>query len=401
MAANKQTGKKSPLSVTQPPRLTRDRLLGLGASLAALLALISLTLPGIVYLIGLGYLAFALLGPAEKRDWRIRLAGWAFAVLLLATVLVSAAAMMRFSQLTPDDSRSFAYLSMGVASMILSLVLMVVTALAGILVALAFKRSGSARYQLLSGAGLTMVFYYVLLLPGAVVMSSAPPALGTYWAEPLVYGSILSGMLASAIVACAFMWAGATHGAAPAERAPRFGFLRREYLLLAGAICLLMPNLINLITTPWGLLARRSDETLREAVLAGVVVVSSLLYQLVLYAAAAAAFWLSCRRLGWKPSRWLAAPGDPATGAETAPPPDTRAPDGTAPAPQPRVPLAWAQRFFLTWRLPLLYAWAIVLVAACSFVGWYGFVAAAPAAAHYLWLLGRDRSAARRGTPTV
>jgi hypothetical protein len=149
---------------------------------------------------------------------------------------------------------------------------------------------------------------------------------------------------------------------------------------MVGAICLVLPSLVSLITTPWGLLARRKGETLSEVAFAGIVVVSSLLYQLVLFTAAAAAFWLSCRRLGWKPGRWLAAPG---------------APDGPPPEGS-RVPFAWAQRFLLTWRLPLSYAWAVVLLAACSFLGWYGFAAAGPAAAHYLWMLGRDRSAARR-----
>jgi hypothetical protein len=406
IAATARSGKRPAAQAASrarstPEGLTRDKLLGYGATVAAVLALASLSLPGTVYLVGLGYLAYALLGPADKRDWRLRFSGWAFAVLLMITVLVSIGAAVRFSRLTPDDPGSLVYLSMGVTSMILSMVLMTITAVAGVLVGLAFTRQGSARHRLLSWAGLAMIFYYVLLLPNAVVDSSAPPALGAFWAAPLVYGSILLGMMASAVVTCAFLWTASAETPAAGGGARHFGLLHREYLLLVGAFSLFLPNIIYLLSADWSVLRQRSDETLSQAAYAGIVLVSSLLYLLVLFAAATVAFWFSCRRLGWKPGRWLAAPPLGAARDESAP--AAAAPKGAEPAvvdadltSQPRVPLAWAQRFLLSWRLTLTYAWFIVLVAACSFLGWYGFAAAVPAAAHYLWMLRHDGKRNRR-----
>jgi hypothetical protein len=357
---------------------------------AALLALASLSLSSIPYLIALGYLAFALLGSSDKRDARLRMTGWAFAALLLVTVLVLVGVAVRIGRLNPNDPSSFVYMSMGVASMVLSMASMLVMALAAFLAALAFGKRDGARYRLLSWSGLCLVFYHVLLLPNAVVGSRGTPKLGSFWAEPLVYGGIALGLLASATVACAFLWASAAaDGAAVSTRLP-FGYFQREYLLFVGAFSLFLPNMIYLASADWGILRQRADETLSDAVYVGFVLVASLLYLVLLFGVATAAFWVSCRRAGWKPSHWLAARGAGAAGADTA---------GAEPSltPQPRVPLARVQLFLLSWRLPLSYAWFIVLVAACSFLGWYGFAAAAPAAAHYLWMLGRDRTRDRRG----
>jgi hypothetical protein len=35
--------------------------------------------------------------------------------------------------------------------------------------------------------------------------------------------------------------------------------------------------------------------------------------------------------------------------------------------------------------------WLIVLIAAASFLGWFGFIAAVPAAGHYVWMSMRSR----------
>jgi hypothetical protein len=407
IAATSRPGKRSTTAATPPSRvtkerLTRDRLLGYGAAVAAVLALASLNLPGVVYLIGLGYLAFALLGQSEKRDRRLQLTGWAFAVLLVATVVVSIGAAVRFSRPASGEPSSLAYLNMGVASMVLSMVLMTLTAVVGLLVGLAFNRQGGARYRLFSRAGLAMVFYYVLVLPDTVVESSAPPALGAFWPAPLVYASILLGMLASAVVACAFLWAASSEPGAATDGTGRFGRLHREYLLLVGAFSLLLTNVVYLLTTDWSILRQRTNETLSEAIYVGIVLVSSLAYLVVLFAAATAAFWISCRELGWKPGRGLAAPSlgltrDQSAAVAASPAPadsvgaSTTGAGRELAAARQRVPLVRAQTFLLTWRLPLLYAWFIVLVVACSFLGWYGFAAAVPAAAHYLWRLGSDR----------
>ena len=359
-----QRGAKSALPLSAPPRFSRDQLLGYGAALSAILAAISLSVNGLVFLIGLGYAAFAFLGQPDKRDWRLRQAAWAFAILILATVFLSVYVTIRPGSWDPDNPNSLVYLSMGAASMVLTIVSQALLALVAILVGLALGREGGGRLRLLSWSGVCAVFYYVLLLPGAVVVSQAPPALGSFWTEPLVYGSVVLGVLAGAAIACAFLWDSTAGDEAAVGTRPQFGTAEREYLLAVGAFSLLLPNLIPLVFVRWSSLGQRADETLSDAVVNGAVVAASLLYLPLLFASAAAAFWVSARRAAWRPSRWLAAPATPRPSAK---------------------------EFFLSWRLPLLYGWLIVLIAVCSFLGWYGFLAAAPAAAHYVWMLARCR----------
>ena len=58
--------------------------------------------------------------------------------------------------------------------------------------------------------------------------------------------------------------------------------------------------------------------------------------------------------------------------------------------------LRWDRKVLLTWRLPVLYGWLVILIAVCSFLGYWGFLAAAPAAAHYLAMWAWERARALR-----
>jgi hypothetical protein len=375
-----------------PPRFTRDRLLGWGAGTCAILTLVSLaTISDVVLIMGLMYFAFALVGTANKRDRRLSQAAWTFALLLVLSAGLATYYAVGLSHADPGDVDSLAYLSMGAATMGLSIASQVLLAVASVLAGWAFGKQGDGRSRLLSWSGVSLIFYCILLLPTAVVESPAPPPLGSFWTEPSLYGGLLMALLSGTAIVCAFLWT-QTSGEDDARGGPpRISYAQREYMLFVAAASLLLWRLTLLLATDWSLLRLRTHQSASGAVL---IILASLLPLLLLFAFATAAFWTSCRRTGWKPTRWLTAPvsdtpvhGAAAWRAEAA---------GAGLGPRRRGALDWGQRFFLTWRLPLFYAWLLLVIAACSFLGWYGFFAAVPAAVHYLWMSMRDRSGAHR-----
>lgn len=188
------------------------------------------------------------------------------------------------------------------------------------------------------------------------------------------------GLLAAGAASCAFLWVGrAGEADETGDTAPAgISYAHREYLLLVAAVSILMPHLTGLSLFHWSLLRRTADESLRNAAFKAASSVAMLLLLLVLSAAAAAAFWLSCRNAGWRPSHWLAKPAGAVATAH--------------PTPERRLPLMWAKRFLLSWRLPLFYGWLLVVAGLCSFLGWWGFLATVPAALLYIWLLMRERA---------
>ncbi len=403
-SARRPSGAVAPRATSQlvptapQPRFTRDMILGWGALTGAVLALIGLNIASLILLVALGYTAAAFLRAPLKRDWRLRQAAWAI-TLLAVLAAVFTGAMLGYSRNDPtkDTVNPYTYLPMGVATAVLATLLMFVLAVAAILAAKAFGRQGSERYRLLSRASVAMLFYMVLLLPGTVVTTPTLAPLGSASRTPLAYLTLVSGLITTVILACAFFWARSTREPT-AEDAARLSPADREYLLFAGAAALLLPRLFGLAAIPWSRLQRTTDETTQEVVIRGAASVATILLPLVLTAAAAAAFWVSCRQEGWEPSRWLARPHTgpvlARTGATSAGAAEESYAGATEPgaAAERSVTLAWLRRLLLTWRLPLLYGWLSALAAACSFLSWYGLLAAVPAAAHYGWMLLRERA---------
>jgi hypothetical protein len=277
----------------------------------------------------------------------------------------------------------FTDLPLGGASVVLGAAGAAVLTVAAILASFAFGREADQRYRRLSQSALCVVFYFVSTLPTTVALSTAPEALGSFWSAPLTYLYAVLGILAAGVIACAFLWASTPEQTPGTSGLGLFGYAEREYLLFVAAVSLLLPRVTSLVLFDWSPLRRVAKETQGEAILRAASAVSWLLLMIVLSAAAAAAFWISCRKAGWKPSRWLARPDQAALGAALGATPSLAA--------EQRVPLAWARVFLVSWRLPLLYGWLLVLTLACSFLGWYGFLAATPAAAHYIWMLMRER----------
>ncbi len=372
-SARRPGGAVAPRATSRPapspysPRSTRDLVLGWGAATGAVLAVIGLNISSLIILVSLGYVATAFLRDPEKRDWRLRQAGWAITILaVLATVFTGALLGYSSDDPTKSEVSAYAYLPMGAATAVLVTILMFALAVAAIWAAKAFGRQGADRYRALNRAAVVMIFYFILLLPGAVATAPALAPLGSASRAPLTFFSIASSILAATLVACAFLWAKDAALSTPGD-ATHFSFADREYLLFAGAAALFLPRLAGLSTIRWSLLRRAQSETLQEAVIQGAASVATILLPLALSGAATAAFWLSCRERGWQVERWLAVPSS------------RSALEG-----------AGLARLVLTWRLPLLYGWALVLTAACSFLNWYGFLAAAPAAAHYVLMMTRE-----------
>jgi hypothetical protein len=378
-ALSASSNKRTAAPLVDPPRATRDRILGYGAAAGALLALIGLNISSLLLVIGLAYVAAALLPSAARRDRRLRMAAWVFAIIgVLSTVAFLTLLRVEPHDGTSDEVSLFAYLPLGRATVILGAAGVAALALAAVLAALAFGKQSSQRYRRFSWSALCLIFYFVSTLPATVAQSPAPPALGSFWTAPLTYLYPVLGIVATAAAACAFLWASVAEQATDRSVPAGLRYAQREYLFLVGAVSLFLPRLTGLALFDWSTLQRTAAETQDQAVMKVASSASWLLLLIVLAAAAAAGFWISCRQAGWKPSDWLAGQAAPA---------------GAAPnlAQQQRVPLAWVKRLFLSWRLPVLYGWLLVLVAACSFLGWYGFLAAVPAAGHYLWMLARGR----------
>jgi hypothetical protein len=428
-----------------PRRVTRDKVLGLGALVCAILALGGLNFSTIALLFGLGYAALAFLRASDLREARLVLAGCGFTLwLLVRTVVLYALLAASLGGETTDEQSALELWSPGGAFIALGIVSGVAITLAAALAALAFSREGSVRYRMLSWSGLCIAAYYVLFLPGAIAGSLAAPALGSFWAEPLIYTIILIGIFAGLAISRAFAWtAAAKRGAgAPAAAERRAGAKRgahaqsatasvpraeREYLLLVAAVSLLLLSLLSLVFKNWTFLQRTAGQTVAEWTAEGVASMTVVLLLPALFLSASAGFLVSCRQAGWRRSRWTAgaeapqAVTDGAAAARTA----TKSASSSAGAAGPggaasatagngaaalagaastdQAPApSRARRLLLTWRLPLLYGWFLALTAACSFVHYYGFAVLVPAAAHYLWMRMRERGRGReRGGPSA
>jgi len=352
------------------------------------LALASLNAPGLALFFGLLYGAVAFLRPSERRQMQLTVSTAAIALWLLLSsvvlmILVAMSADGGAGEQAQDISLTRGDLAMSLASG-------VVITLAVALVAVAFYTGGRKRYLLFAWSGLCLTAYYILLLPSVARDITAPSTLGSFWANPLSFGKTFLGIVAGLIIAASFWWYG---GAARDDAAPqakhdnqsglvRFALGEREYLLALAAALLLLSFLAELVFADWGLLRPADDQTTSGASFQVLLFLASRLFFPVLFGSATFAFWTSARQAGWAPTHLLrpaaadAMRGDPtlrdATPGEAGP--------GTATSRPP------AAQLLLTWRLPLLLAWLIVLVAATSFLGWYGFLAVVPAAAHYLWM---------------
>jgi hypothetical protein len=405
MAAALSTASDKSVAGTMPSPLrpARDKILGYGAAVGAMLSVIGLNISSLLLVIGLAYVAAAFLTSPDRRDTRLRLAAWVFAVIgLMATAAFSTLLGSGYDGLIQGESSLFTYLPLGRATVVLGAAGVAALSLAAILAALAVGKDRSRRYHRLGQSALCVAFYFISTLPATVAEAPAPAALGSFWTAPLDFLYATMGIVGAAAIACSFLWANIAEHNAGTGSPGLFRYAQREYLLLVGAVSLLLPRLTGLALFEWSSLRRTARETVGEAALKAASGVSWLLLLIVLSAAAAVGFWVSCRQAGWKPGDWVARPAAPARDAAlagagvtsmgaTGAAPTAGAVEPQSPHPQQRLPLLWAQRLFLSWRLPLLYGWLLVLVAACSFLGWYGFLAAVPAAVHYVWMLTRER----------
>lgn len=386
--------RKTTLMPSDLSQLSRDRILGYGAAVGALLGLAGLNIASLIIVVALGYAAAALLGPVEKRDKRLRQAGWlAGAMAGLMAVMVAIVLGLAASRPTEDGVSAFAYLPMGSASLILATASTLALALAAVFAASAFRQEGAARHRLLSRAACCVLFYFIILLPATVVDASGPGSVGVFWSAPVDYAVLLLNILAAVAVALAFLWAAESTQIDSAHSTIRLAHAQREYLLLVAAVSLTTAQVLGLLSLDWGVLNGPSGATSSDIFAAGAAYVARRVLPLVLSVAAAAAFLVSSRRVGWTRGQWSNRLDKTST---------DEAPDGATQAiseihPEPgRLSLTWVAEFCLSWRLPLLYGWLIALVAACSFLGWYGFGVALPAAVHYLWMLLHARRSRAR-----
>jgi hypothetical protein len=308
----------------------------------------------------LAVLAFR--GPAEHRQGRLVLAGLGLAIwVFLMTVVFYALAFGTWENETSDDNSFFFTWGREGPFVVLDVVAGVALTLAAVLTVTAFARMEKRPYRMLSWSGLCIAAYYLLDPPRTIWQTAATPAVGSFWLEPAAYMSIVLGILAGLTVWRAFSWYRANE-----RLAGSLAFAEREYLLAVAAFSLFVPRLLGLSLVDWSIMSRAADETMQTAVVTGIIYLSMVLLLPTLFFTGAAGFLVSSRQMGWRASRW--------TGSPTA--------DG---------PQSWGRRLLLTWRLPLLYGWLLLLVAASSFLGYYGLATLAPAAAMYLWLLARER----------
>lgn len=394
-AAESETSAPSPLrktvtNVSGPSQLSRDRMLGYGAAAGALLGLMGFNIASLIIVVALGYVATALLGPAEKRDRRLRQAGWitgamAFLMAVMVVIVLGAEALHP----PENDVSLFAYLPMGGATLILATASTLALVLAAILGAMAFNREGTARYLTLSRAAFCALFYFVFSLPATVVGTSGPRSVGAFWSAPFEYTVALLNIIATAAVAFAFLRnAESSRSDGVTDKALRFVRTQRDYLLLVAAILLATAQVLSLLSFDWSLLRASSEASMSDLFTARAAYVARRLLPLTLSVFAATAFWISCRQAGWTPKRW-----QHKTSAEQGPDDRAQVSSETSAKPE-QLSLSWAATFFLTWRLRLLYGWLIALVVACSFLSWYGFLVALPVAAHYLWMILQTRKTA-------
>ena len=336
--------------------------------MGALLALASLTPPALALFFGLMYAAVAFLRPSDRKQTQLTVSTaaiglWVLLSTVLVVILVAATADNGDETQAQDISLTGSYVAISLASGVM-------ITLAVALAAAAFYSAGSRRNRLFAWSGLSVAVYYVLFLPSALGDATTPPALGSFWADPVSLGRILFGIIAGLTMAAAFWWHGGDRRDAEDVAPPRYAFREREYLLALAALLLLLSRLGDFIFVDWGSLRPADDQTSSAAVFQAVIFLAILLRLPVLFGSAALAFWTSARQSGWEPAQLLTST-DPAAAAESQ--------------------LSRGPRLLLSWRPPLLLAWLTALIAATSFLGWYGLLVAAAAAAHYLRMTARER----------
>lgn len=380
--------------------------MGVGAAVCAVLALVGLNIVNIVFLVGLACAVLGFLGPSDRRSRRLGYAGWGLAAWLLFLTIFSLALLVgSFSGRavdpdTPGDVTNLDrwFISLGILSGL-------ALTLAAVMGASALAREGNNRYRLLAWAGTALAVSYLFFPPLALYEAVAPPALGDFWQEPAVFGSMALGIIAGAVMTRAFAWSeGGEGGPAPIRYADR------EFLLFVVALSLLLPRLLDVAFIDWAdALAPDAGETTRASTLQTAAYVGSVLLIPMVFLTATVGFLVSSVKAGWHPRRWL--PPRVATveasGRPRPPEPSEAMTEhpaasvATAEAPAQhridwrRFALRWDRSVLLTWRLPLLYGWLIILIAVCSFLGYWGFLAVVPAAGNYLAMQGWERLSAR------
>jgi hypothetical protein len=351
--------------------------MGVGAAVCAILALAGLNIVNIVLLIGLVCAVFGFLGPSDRKDRRLGYAGWGLAAWLLFLSVFSFAILAgSFSSKAADSDSPGIVTSLDrwlIALSILSGLALTVTAVTG---ASALARWGKIRYRLLTWSGAALTASYLFFPPLALYEAVAPPALGDFWQEPVVFGSMALGIIAGAVMTRAFAWSASSEGGPPPIR-----YGDREFLLFVVAFSLLLPRLLDLAFIDWPTaLAADAGETARDSTLRAVSYVGTVILIPMIFLVATAGFLVSGIQAGWRPRRWL-----DLRGAVVGTPSPLRRRDWRAFA------LQWDRKALLTWRLPLLYGWLIILIAACSFLGYWGFLVVFLAAVNYLAMCGWER----------
>ena len=348
-----------------PPSLnrwTRNRIFGVGAAICAVLALARPSIVAIALIAGFAYAAAAFLRPTERRDKWLSISSWAFVMAALFSYVLPAVALLLVAD---AETLAAAELTKGLLPF---RALVTVAAIGGmaltvstVLIARAFRRSGEERYRLLSRAGIGVAAFFLLDLPGVISASASWPGREYFWDTPLMYMRIVLGALAGLIVSRAFAWYGASDsGSRSISRASR------EYLLHAAAASLLLPLLIRLGYSDWRLpILDPTGEATNASFFDYALAVASFIAMPAAFACLSAGFLAASRRAGWNPSHWM------------------------------RPARTWSRRLLLTWRLPLIWSWLLILIATATIAGYYGFLAAAPAAAHYLGMIWWERGHSR------
>jgi hypothetical protein len=385
-------GKNFAVPEAAPHRLTREKLLAWGAAVCALMALAGLSLAGLIVLLGLGYFASAFFLSPERRDRSLIMSGWAFAAAFFLGGLVPNLLLLTAVDTSSVDAVALFGTQVSVRLFLAFAVVGWIAIGAGaVFMGRAFSRQGSNRYRLLSWAGLCVAVYYLCALPRTISVTTAAPEIGALWEAPAAYATVLCGTMAGLVIYRAFGWS-----AAKASGSGGVRYAQREFLLAAAALLMLLPQFIGLGLQEWrpsqlvtgmGTVASSWTQLLGDYA-------STLMLPLFLLSLAVG-FFVSCRHAGWTPDSWLETPRAPEPARRL---PATAQPEATEEAGAP----GWSERLLLTWRLPLLFAWLLLLVAACTIAGYYGFVAVAPAAVHYSsMLLYHRKSAANTGATSA
>ena len=221
--------------------------MGVGAGVCAVLALVGLNLVNIVLLVGLACAVFGFLGSADRRARRLGYAGWGLAAwLLFLTVFSFALLAGSFSGQATDSDTPGVITNVDrwfIALSILSGLALTITAAMG---ASALAQEGKTRYRLLAWSGVSLAVSYLFFPPIALYEAVAPAPLGEFWQEPAVFGSIVLGVVAGAVLARAFAWSTSKEGGPK-----RIPYADREFLLFVVALSLLLPRLVDLASTDW------------------------------------------------------------------------------------------------------------------------------------------------------